>query len=58
MRQEMLWTKVEGHERQMTATLVRDQNGSADTRLCHWLFELCMNTRHRAVRCSVQWAMS
>ena len=35
MRQKMLWTKAEGHVRQMTALLARNQNGSADKRLCH-----------------------
>ena len=39
MRQETLWTNAKGHIRQMTAPLARDQNGSADMQLYHWLRE-------------------
>ena len=37
MRQKTLWTNAKGPYRQMTAPLARDQYGSAETHLCHWL---------------------
>lgn len=39
VRQETLWNNTEGHvhTRHMTVPLAREQNGSADIQLYHWL---------------------